>query len=97
MIRSTPRPILLALAIAAGLGAASTANADALISQDLQAKLLLPGTHQVIVTWTDPAVATKLTTISTRVRTLSQLPMSGALLTRAQIKQVAAWPGVESI
>jgi hypothetical protein len=70
------RPILLALSIAAGLGGASAANADALISRDLQSRLLLPGTHQVIVTWTDPAVATKLRTISTSVRTLSQLPMS---------------------
>src|SRR5687768_6951762 len=97
MIRSAPRPMLLALAIAAGLGGTSAANADALISKDLQSRLLLPGVHQVIVTWSDPAVATKLGTISTRVRTLSQLPMSGALLTTAQVKQVAAWPGVESI
>ena len=88
-------PALLALAIAAGLSA-SPADAG-LISKDLQARLALPGAHQVIVTWTDPAVATKLGTISTRVRTLKQLPMSGALLTSAQVRQVAAWPGVESV
>jgi subtilisin family serine protease len=90
-------PALLALAIAAGLGTVPAANAAALISSDLQTRLALAGPHQVIVTWTDPAVATKLATISTRVRTLRQLPMSGALLTSAQVKQVAAWPGVESI
>src|SRR5688572_28333100 len=97
MTRSASRPVLLALAIAVGLGAAPAANADALISKDLQSRLLLLGPHQVIVTWTDPAVASRLATISPRVRTLSQLPMSGALLTSAQVKQVAAWPGVESI
>jgi subtilisin family serine protease len=91
------RPALLCLAIAASLGVAPTASADALVSKDLQARLAQLGPHQVIVTWTDPAVATKLATISTRVRTLRQLPMSGALLTSAQVRQVAAWPGVESI
>lgn len=91
------RPALLCLAIAASLGVAPHASADALVSKDLQARLAQLGPHQVIVTWTDPAVATKLATISTRVRTLKQLPMSGALLTSAQVKQVAAWPGVESI
>jgi serine protease AprX len=90
-------PALLALAIAAGLGVAPAAQADALISKDLQSRLLLLTPHQVIVTWTDPAVATRLATISPSVRTLSQLPMSGAVLTSAQVKQVAAWPGVESI
>src|SRR5688572_14934223 len=90
-------PALLALAIAASLGSVSAADAAALISKDLQSRIAAAGTHQVIVTWTDPAVATKLATISTRVRTLRQLPMSGALLTSAQVKQVAAWPGVESI
>ncbi|MGH8029652.1 MAG: S8 family serine peptidase [Arenimonas sp.] len=95
-MKRSAAPALLTLAIAASLGATS-ANAAALISKDLQSRLLLIGPHQVIVTWTDPAVATKLATISTRVRTLRQLPMSGAILTSAQVKQVAAWPGVESI
>ena len=90
-------PALLALAIAASLGSVSAADAAALISKDLQSRIAAAGTHQVIVTWTDPAVATKLATISTRVRTLRQLPMSGALLTSTQVKQVATWPGVESI
>jgi subtilisin family serine protease len=96
MIRPAPLPALLALAVASAL-AAPAAHADALISKDLQARLALPGTHQVVVTWTDPAVATKLKVLSPSVRTLSQLPMSGAVLTSAQVKQVAAWPGVESV
>jgi subtilisin family serine protease len=96
MIRPAPLPALLALAVASAL-AAPAALADAKISKDLQARLGLPGTQQVIVTWTDPAVATKLAAISPSVRTLSQLPMSGAVLTSAQVKQVATWPGVESL
>ena len=98
---SLPRPTapsaLLALAIAAAFAASGPAFADAPIGKSLLDRLPLPGVHQVIVTYSDPAVATRLRTLSPKVRALQQLPMAGALLTSAQVRQVAAWPGVQAL
>lgn len=87
----------LALAIAAGLSLAGTASADALISTDLQQRLALHPTHQVIVTFSDKSQASKLSTLTNDLVPLKVLPMVGATLTSAQIREVASWSGVESI
>ncbi|WP_119718400.1 S8 family serine peptidase [Cognatilysobacter tabacisoli] len=87
----------LALAIAAGLSFAGSASADALISPDLQKRMALYPAHQVIVTFSDKSQASKLSTLTHDLVPLKVLPMVGATLTSSQIRQVAAWPGVESI
>jgi len=87
----------LALAIAAGLILSSGAQAAALISSDLQARLATASTHQVIITFSDPGQMSRLSTLTAPVRKLKVLPMAGAVLTNAQIQQVANWEGVESI
>ncbi|GAA4867583.1 S8 family serine peptidase [Luteimonas vadosa] len=86
-----------ALGLAIGLGLSFGAQAEGLISPDLQKRLLTSPVHEVIVTFSDRSQASKLNTLTTKVRHLNELPMSGALLTSAQVQQVAAWPGVESI
>ena len=96
------RPIrsLLALAVAAGLSAASLsapADAAALISDDLVQRLPTASVHEVIVTFSDRSQMSRLSLLTSKVVRLSQLPMAGAVLTNAQIQQVASWPGVESI
>src|SRR5688572_19914289 len=87
----------LAVAVAAGLTLSSGVDAAALISQDLQARLATAPTHQVIITFSDPAQMSRLSTLLTPVRKLKELPMAGAILTSAQVQQVAGWDGVKSI
>jgi subtilisin family serine protease len=87
----------LALAVAAGLMLSSGVDAAALISQDLQARLATAATHEVIITFSDPAQMSRLSTLAVPVRKLQELPMAGAILTSAQVQQVAGWDGVKSI
>ena len=93
--RTTRAPLALAVAMAILLPAG--AQADALISSDLQSRLASTGVHEVIVTFSDRSQMSRLSTLTTKLRLLKELPMAGAVLTSAQVKQVAAWPGVESI
>lgn len=86
-----------ALGLAIGLSLAFGAQAEALISPDLQQRLLTEPTHEVIVTFSDRSQASRLDTLTPSVRHMQELPMSGALLTSAQVQQVADWEGVESI
>lgn len=92
-----PQRSLLGIAIAAGISFAADADAAALISPDLQKRLLASPTHEVIVTYSDPAVVSRLSTLTAQLRPLEELPMAGAVLTSAQVGAVASWPGVESI
>lgn len=92
---SLPQRSLLGVAIAAGISFG--ADAAALISPDLQKRLLASPTHEVIVTYSDPAVVSKLSALTAQLRPLEQLPMAGAVLTSAQVDTVASWPGVESV
>lgn len=101
-MKTTPRASTLCrtslgVAITAALMVSSAAQAAALISQDLQSRLATAGTHQVIVTFSDRSQMSRLVAIAARVRPLQELPMAGALLTTAQVQQVAGWDGVESI
>ena len=90
-------PSTLGVAIAAALAFSSAVQADALISKDLQARLLTAPTHQVIVTFKDRSDMSRLSTLGVKVRALKELPMSGAILTTAQVNLVASWDSVESI
>jgi subtilisin family serine protease len=95
-----PTRSLLALAVAAGLWTATLsapAEAAAQISDDLFQRFATASVHEVIVTFSDRSQMTRLSLLTPNVVRLSQLPMAGAVLTTAQIQQVAAWPGVESI
>ena len=92
-----PSPSLLALAILAGLSVSATAQADALISADLQKRMLTSPTHEVVVTFSDRSQVTRLANLTSTVRPLRELPMAGAVLTSAQVRTVAGWDGVESI
>ncbi|WP_147651296.1 S8 family serine peptidase [Vulcaniibacterium gelatinicum] len=94
-----PARTLLGLAVAAGLSglAAPAADAAALISPDLQQRLQVAPTHEVIVTYTDPRVVQRLALLTSALRPLEELPMAGALLTTAQVREVASWDGVESL
>jgi serine protease AprX len=88
----------LCAAIAAGILLSSGADAAALISKDLQARMATADVHQVIITFSDRSQMSRLTTLGTiSVRKLKELPMAGAILTNAQVQQVASWDGVESI
>ena len=88
----------LAVAIAAALAAfAPASDAAALIDAELQQRLAASGPHRVVVTFDDPAVANRLLALAPGSLLLQELPMAGALLTRAQIETVAGWDGVESI
>lgn len=87
----------LGLAIAAGLGFAANAQADALISQDLQQRLDAHPSHRVVVTFSDRSQMSRLGLLTSQVLPLQALPMAGALLTSSQVRQVAGWSGVESI
>ncbi|MDQ3494253.1 MAG: S8 family serine peptidase [Pseudomonadota bacterium] len=86
-----------ALGLAIGLSVTFGADAAALISPDLQKRLLTAPAHEVIVTFSDRSQAARLDGLTASVRHLKELPMSGALLTSAQVQQVAQWEGVESI
>lgn len=87
----------MALSIAAGLAMSFSAQADALISRDLQQRLGTADTHEVIVTFSDRSQITKLSALTASARPLRELPMAGAILTSAQVNTVAGWDGVESI
>jgi serine protease AprX len=98
--RSRTAPLsrtVLAAALSVGLWLPLSASADALISPDLQAKLAEPGPHQVIVTFSDKRQAERLRQLTDTTHVLQELPMAGAVLTAAQINEVASWDGVESI
>ena len=99
--RSATTRTVLGLAIASGLlsfGALSfDAEAAGLISPDLQQRLLASPTHEVIVTFNSRAKMSRLSLLTASAKPLQQLPMAGAILTSAQIQQVAQWDGVESI
>ena len=93
--RTNRAPLALAVAMAIALPAG--AQADALISSDLQSRLATTGVHEVIVTFSDRSQMSRLSTLTTKLRLLKELPMAGAVLTSAQVKQVASWDGVESV
>lgn len=95
-----PQPVLrtaLALAIAAGLALPASAAAAALVSPDLQQRLDAHPTHRVVVTFSDASQVKRLATLTNHLLPMRALPMAGALLTSAQVRQVAQWDGVESI
>jgi serine protease AprX len=97
---SRPSRSLLALAVAAGLATsvfAPPAQAAARISDDLLQRFSSAPAHEVIVTFSDRSQMSRLSLLTTNVVRLAQLPMAGAVLTNAQIQQVAGWQGVESI
>jgi subtilisin family serine protease len=96
-IPSAILPTTLGLAIALAMLAPGAARADALLSPDLQARFATAPTHDVIVTFRDRSQMSRLATLTANLRLLKELPMAGARLTTAQVKAVAAWPGVESI
>ncbi|MFC0679388.1 S8 family serine peptidase [Lysobacter korlensis] len=87
----------LGLAIAAGLTLSAAAQADALVSKDLQQRLDTESTHRVVVTFTDRSHMSKLANLTSEILPMNALPMAGALLTSSQVRQVAQWEGVESI
>lgn len=92
-----PARTLLGLAVATGLSLSFAAQADGLISPDLQKRLLTAPSHQVIVTFSDRSQLARLSALTASVRPLQELPMAGAILTSAQVQTVAGWDGVESI
>jgi serine protease AprX len=87
----------LGLAIAAGLGLSTVAQADALVSEDLQQRLDTHSTHRVVVTFSDPSQMSRLADLTSELLPMRALPMVGALLTSSQVREVAQWDGVESI
>lgn len=87
----------LGLAIAAGLAFSASANAEALISGDLQARLDSAPSHEVIVTFSDTSKVHQLLNLTPSVHVMQELPMVGAVLTSAQVRTVAGWDGVESV
>jgi serine protease AprX len=88
----------LAIAITASLFALSLdARADALIDPALAERLGSADAHRVVVTFDDPAQIDRLLALAVPVLPLRELPMVGALLSDAQVHQVAGWDGVESI
>ncbi|KQY52361.1 S8 family serine peptidase [Lysobacter sp. Root494] len=95
--RSVVSRSLLGLAIAASLALPVAAQADAIISKDLQQRLDAYPTHRVIVTFSDRSQMSRLSTLTHSLLPLKSLPMAGALLTSSQVRQVAQWSGVESI
>ena len=92
-----PARTLLGLAIAAGLSFPLGAQADALVSADLQQRLAIAPVHDVIVTFSDRSQIPRLSLLTLDTIALKELPMVGARLTSAQVAEVAKWPGVESI
>lgn len=89
-------PLRLAIGFALA-AAASQAGAAALLGPGVEAKLgsLLP--QRVIVTYTDRDAAAGIAAVTSQFRLLRELPMAGALLTGAQIRQLARRDDVESI
>lgn len=96
MRRSVTRSAL-GLAVALGLGVSFTAQADALVSADLEQRLSTHSTHRVIVTFSDRSQLSRLANLTGQILPMKALPMAGALLTSSQVRQVAQWDGVESI
>lgn len=92
-----PKRSSIVLAVAAGLAFSFGAHAEALVSPDLQQRLSTAPTHEVIVTFNDRSQIPRLSNLTASTRALRELPMAGAILTSAQVSQVAQWPGVESI
>ncbi len=87
----------LMLAVATGLACSFGAQAEALISSDLKLRLATAPVHEVIVTFSDRSQIARLTAMAATTRAMQELPMAGAVLTTAQVNQVAQWDGVESI
>jgi subtilisin family serine protease len=88
----------LSLAVSlAVLAWSADAPAAAVISSDLQARLSSAGPHPVIVTVERRDVLDRLAALTGQLRMLQELPMAGALLTSAQVQEVATWDGVESV
>ncbi len=87
----------LMLAVSTGLAFSFGVQADALISSDLQQRLATAPTHEVIVTFSDRSQIARLANLAATTRPMQALPMAGAVLTSAQVNQVAQWEGVESI
>ncbi|MDQ3205781.1 MAG: S8 family serine peptidase [Pseudomonadota bacterium] len=87
----------LTLAVSTGLAFSFGAQAEALISTDLQQRLATAPVHEVIVTFSDRSQIARLANLAATTRPLQELPMAGAVLTSAQVGQVAQWEGVESI
>ncbi|MHB8913390.1 MAG: S8 family serine peptidase, partial [Lysobacter sp.] len=87
----------LMLAVSAGLAFSLGAQAEALISSDLKQRLSTAPMHEVIVTFSDRSKIAQLANLAATTRALQELPMAGAVLTSAQVDQVAQWDGVESI
>ena len=92
-----PARTILGLAVASALSLSFAAQAEGLVSPDLQQRLLTAPLHEVIVTFSDHNHATRLSALTASVRPLKELPMAGAILTSAQVREVAGWDGVESI
>lgn len=89
-----PLSALVSLAV---LALSADAGAEALIDPQLQLKLAQPGPYEVIVTFSDRDQAARIAEVTAQYQLLTELPMAGAVLTRAQIEQLARWDGVESI
>ena len=97
---SRPSRSLLSLAVVAGLSLAAlspSAGAAARISEELLQRLGSAPAHEVIVTFSDRSQMPRLSLLTSRTVPLQELPMAGAVLTPAQIEQVAQWNGVEAI
>lgn len=89
---------LLAAAIALALASgAPDAAADAVVGPSLQEALASSGPHKVVVTFRDRDAAASISRLTSSYLLLSELPIAGALLTRAQIEDLAARDDVESI
>jgi serine protease AprX len=90
----TPLSLAISLSLFAVCG---QAGAAATLDPVLQQKLSSLGPHEVIVTFDDRSQMDRLLTVSPAATRLGELPMAGALLTSAQVQQVAGWPGVQSV
>ena len=97
MNQIVPKRSFLVLSVAAGLASSFGANAEALVSSDLQQRLTTAPAHEVIVTFSDRSQVTRLLNLTASTRPLQELPMAGAVLTSSQVNEVAQWEGVESI
>lgn len=94
MHKIKPLSAMISLAM---LALSADAGAEALIGPELQQLLAQPGPYEVIVTFSDRDQADRIAEVTVQYQLLTELPMAGAILTRAQIEQIAQWDGVESI